>query len=187
MNDQHGRPDGSVSDAALEQPAAGSLPAMQPSPAPSAPPHESAMADATAEAAEEPVPVHSDDETACMADRSASASSVGASSDGSAAAAAPDVVLAAPPGSFCAAPADPSEGLPTGAADEADLRDPPAHVDLGYLTDGVAAYIASLRDRLRQTQADLLTVPAQELRSALAVRQPCNPPCMKQAVFLCML
>ncbi len=44
------------------------------------------------------------------------------------------------------------------------------NVDLGYLTDGVAACLASLRDRLRQTQADLLTVPAQELRSAIAVR-----------------
>lgn len=42
--------------------------------------------------------------------------------------------------------------------------------DLGYLTDGVAAYITSLRERVSRTQADLLTVPAQELRSALQVR-----------------
>ena len=42
--------------------------------------------------------------------------------------------------------------------------------DLGYLTEGVASYIASLRERVsRTTQADLLTVPAQELRSALQV------------------
>jgi hypothetical protein len=66
------------------------------------------------------------------------------------------------------AAAHPSEALLAGAADQ-DPQDPPALVDLGYLTDGVAAYIASLRDRLRQTQADLLTVPAQELRFALAV------------------
>lgn len=42
--------------------------------------------------------------------------------------------------------------------------------DLGYLTEGVASYIASLRERVSRTQADLLTVPAQELRSALQVR-----------------
>ena len=41
--------------------------------------------------------------------------------------------------------------------------------DLGYLTEGVASYIASLRERVSRTQADLLTVPAQELRSALQV------------------
>ena len=41
--------------------------------------------------------------------------------------------------------------------------------DLGYLTEGVASYIASLRERVSRTQADLLTVPAQELRSTLQV------------------
>ena len=44
------------------------------------------------------------------------------------------------------------------------------NASLGYLTNGVAACLASLRDRLRQTQADLLTVPKQELHSAITVR-----------------
>ena len=62
-------------------------------------------------------------------------------------------------------------GAASGTADELD-PDHHTNVDLGYLTEGVAACLASLRDRLRQTQADLLTVPAQELRSAIAVRPP---------------
>ena len=61
----------------------------------------------------------------------------------------------------------------SGTAAEPDPDDHHMNVDLGYLTDGVAACLASLRDRLRQTQADLLTVPAQELRSAIAVRSLC--------------
>ena len=169
MDDQHGAAGGSASDAAPSQPAISSVPAVQPAPGPSDPVHRPAVAGSTAitaAAVGEPVPGHSDDDAACMADRSASASSVGASSEGSAAVAAPDASLAAPPGSFRIPTA-----VPAHAASVADETDDalPAHVDLGYLTDGVAAYIASLRDRLRQTQADLLTVPAQELRFALAV------------------
>jgi len=68
--------------------------------------------------------------------------------------------------------ADTPAGNGGAASGTAAEEDPDQHmnVDLGYLTDGVAACLASLRDRLRQTQADLLTVPAQELRSAIAVR-----------------
>ena len=66
----------------------------------------------------------------------------------------------------------PQGGETSGAAAEPDPDDVHANVDLGYLTDGVAACLASLRDRLRRTQADLLTVPAQELRSAITVRSP---------------
>ena len=183
MGDQQGRAGGCALDAAAAQPAASSVPAMQPSPPDNASAQEAAVADtaASAEAAEEPAQGHSDDGAACMADRSASSSSAGASSDGSAGAAALDPALASPAG-FRVAAAHPSDAALTGAADETDPRpdtdqgqDPPSMVDLGYLTDGVAAYIASLRDRLRQTQADLLTVPAQELRFALAVRMNASP------------
>lgn len=72
-----------------------------------------------------------------------------ASSPGSEAAAQPESSTEAEPGSG----QNPAEGL----------------YDLGYLTEGVASYIASLRERVSRTQADLLTVPAQELRSTLQV------------------